>query len=295
YLAYEEHLRRTQQALKDTTTAQEQNALAIVNTGQALDLTMSAQERLALVMRGVNRFWAEQAARSADLRDRLAEEAANRAAAAAAQEHEMQQWLITSVPVLRGQQAMTDRWVAIGKAAEDAARKQKQVGVDSEKALFDIGIQALNTYTETQNAASDAADVQALSAADAALMAKNSWVESQNAQADAALDAQQRIQAGVETMLAGVLKVTTQGTDLFSQLWVAAANAAIDQLALVQAASSFITGILGGIFPFLFLQRGGSFIATRPTPIMVGEAGAERVTVSPLAGASAAGGAGLTV
>ena len=79
------------------------------------------------------------------------------------------------------------------------------------------------------------------------------------------------------------------------QLWTQIVQKVILQITLIQQAVSFVTTFLGGIFPFLFLQHGGSFIATRPTPLMVGEAGAERVTVNPLAGAMATGGGGTTV
>ena len=92
--------------------------------------------------------------------------------------------------------------------------------------------------------------------------------------------------------MVGILTGTSSFADLWTQIWEKAVAQIIEKIGLVQLAVSAISGILG--FFGIFLQHGGSFIATRPTPLMVGESGAERVTVSPLAGAPATGGGGGT-
>lgn len=49
-------------------------------------------------------------------------------------------------------------------------------------------------------------------------------------------------------------------------------------------------GFLGGLGGFLGFQTGGSIVVSRPTPILVGEGGAERVTVTPSGRAGFGGG-----
>ncbi|MDR7537421.1 MAG: hypothetical protein QN183_13780 [Armatimonadota bacterium] len=89
----------------------------------------------------------------------------------------------------------------------------------------------------------------------------------------------------VSDTLVGILTGTATFADLWAAIWRKAVEQIIEQIGLVRLAMqavSFIFGLLG-----IHLQTGGQLIATRPTRIMVGERGPERVTVQPLAGGPA--------
>ena len=95
--------------------------------------------------------------------------------------------------------------------------------------------------------------------------------------------------------LAGILTGTVTFGDLWTQLWTKIVSQVLVQIGLVQTAAAPISGIFSIFGIALAFQHGGSAIFTRPTPIMVGESGAERVSVTPLAGAPAATSGGVTV
>lgn len=70
----------------------------------------------------------------------------------------------------------------------------------------------------------------------------------------------------------------------------------LDLMKIAQQAFGFLSSVLKFIFPFLPFQHGGDLVVSRPTLMAVGERGAERVSVRPLAGGMAgAGGGGMTL
>lgn len=97
---------------------------------------------------------------------------------------------------------------------------------------------------------------------------------------------------GFEQFSVDFLSGTRSFGEALADLWRNIANAIIQELARIAASWVFqqLLGGLGGMFGVDFTkyfekrQRGGELIVTRPTLMAVGEAGAERVTVQPVAG-----------
>lgn len=119
--------------------------------------------------------------------------------------------------------------------------------------------------------------------------------------AENARQAFEGIRGGFETFFSDILSGTQSLGEALGNLWKSIANSIIQQLARIAANQIFEMlfggilggGGLGGLFGGLFgpaggvgggHQRGGELIVTRPTLMSLGEAGAERVNVTPLSG-----------
>jgi hypothetical protein len=165
--------------------------------------------------------------------------------------------------------------IIVQTALADAQAKLEASLVPLTRAGYALAEAHKHIVTEARDVTTSAADAQRVLD-----------VTAEHVSADA-----QRMGTAFESTTRSIIQITTQGADIFSNLWVTAINQVIDAMLRAKAVSSFFGSIATGILGFLGLQHGGTFVATGPTPLLVGEAGAELVSVTPLTGGGSAGSA----
>lgn len=188
------------------------------------------------------------------------------------------------------------------KAAEARKRIFEEVAADQAR-LAQETAELIGLANQQAIQAIDEAEAQALAAGQELLNQQKTLFEQLKQQAESfAENFISTISSALVDVLSGVKEFGQGMTDLFQALKRMILQTIIEEALrpLQTALSNFFRGLFGqsqgllgtllGVLPFLLLQRGGEFIATRPTPLMVGETGAEHVSVRPLA--AGAGGMG---